>query len=214
VGPRQARQAVWGAAAAVALLVACTAPRYTYVASRRHATFFKVPNDWKVFDQDTLLKANGAPADQASQVKATTWAVGLDASPKPSVQNTRSVKSVHPVGLATARDLAPDERDTYSMASLRSELLGNDPIAVASQGDSGVQVVSARDIERPHGLHGSELVVTIRQDDGGTATLHQVALLDATAKRISVLGIFCRADCYKANQRVIDQVISSWTVRE
>ena len=42
----------------------------------------------------------------------------------------------------------------------------------------------------------------------------QIALVDSAVRKVHVLAISCEDDCYAANEKVIDQVISSWQVKE
>lgn len=202
--------AVTALAAALAF-VACGGPEYRYVKSSSQATFFRVPHEWKIFDEDQILQNNDDSEEAKSSFKQASWSVGFDASPKPSVKNVLTAAN-HPTGLVQVRNLAPSERDTFSQSTLRSVLLGFDPLSEEAAQTGDVEILGTREVDQD-GLHGSEFLVNLRTKEGGMIKWRQVALVDARVSRTHVLAITCTLDCYQKNDGVIEKIISSWKVR-
>jgi hypothetical protein len=118
--------------------------------------------------------------------------------------------SRHPTGYALVRPLSEEERDTYSLASLRNEVI---PLDRLERTEGRVEAVSEEEIELESGAHGSRLVNEIKVE-GDVFTLDQTGLVDSGTHRVHVLVIGCRSACYEANKAVIDQVADSWTIEE
>ncbi len=200
------------AAVAVAL-AACGAPKYHYVKSSADNTFVRVPQDWKLFDEDQLLAISEESPEAKAQFKALTWSVAFDASPKPSIDHLLT-DAGHPAGLVQVRRLPPRQRDTFSLAELRSLYLGFDPLA-GDMGDSGdVEVLQAKEVTRPGGFHGSELLLNLRTESGKLMKWRQVALMDSQARKVHVLVVSCNIECYEAHEEEIDKVVESLKVKE
>jgi len=195
-------------------LAACGGPRYHYVKSAKSQAFFKVPSAWTLYSEDTLLAGQQLTDSQLKAAKAQIWTLAFDASPKPSLDHVLDA-SGSPWGFAKSRLLSPQERDAYALADLRKELLPVDPAAADSAASAGVELLSIRDLNRPGGLRGNEFVATLHNSaNNKSVTFHQIALVDAKTSRVDILAVGCQADCYKSNERLINQIISSWTVKE
>lgn len=194
------------------MTAACGGPRYSYVRNASYHTFLKVPKGWKTYDQDTILRADSLTEQQVAAARSKAWTVGFDSAPHPSVNHVASPAGAdHPVGVVRARTLSAQERDGFSLASLRTEVLQNDPLATD---DPSVMVVKAANVDRPGGLHGSDIIVRLTLPDGGDSMMRQVAFIDAQTHRVHILAVFCSASCFSANEKVISRVIDSWTVKE
>ena len=215
VGPRRSWRApriVLAVAAACLALVACGSSRYHYVKSTADHTFMRVPSKWTLYDEDQLLASSDDSPELKEQFKDLTWSVAFDASPKPSLDHILTV-SDHPTGLAQVRTLLPAQRDAFSLSDLRSLLLRFDPLSEEAQLEGDVEVLASREVQRD-GLNGSELLLNLRTEEGELVKWRQVALLDSTVSKVHVLAVSCDAECYEANEPVIDTVIDSWKVKE
>ena len=199
------------AAGAVAL-AACGSPRYHYVKSTSDNTFMRVPRDWTIYDEDQLLQSSEESPESKEQFKQLSWSVAFDASPKPSLDHILTV-SDHPTGLAQVRRLLPGQRDTFSLSDLRSVLLRFDPLSNEAQLEGEVEVLESRDVQRG-GLNGSELLLNLKTEDGALVKWRQIALIDSAVSKVHVLAVSCDAECYEANESVIDSIIDSWKVTE
>lgn len=198
--------------AATLLFSACGAPEYRYVKSSSLGTFFRLPSDWELYDEDQVLQNSEGSEEAKGAFKAMSWSVGFDASPRPSIENVLSATS-HPTGIVRVSDLSPAERDTFSQSSLRALLLEFDPLSDEAAQTGGVEVVGTREVDQGD-LHGSEFLLNLKTKDGGMVKWRQIGLVDSKVRRAHVLAITCTVDCYEKNESVIEKVMSSWTVKE
>lgn len=198
-------------AATVLLTTACGSPKYHYVKNSSERTYVKVPEQWALFDEDQIATDLDESREAKDLYKKLTWSVGFDAAPQPSARNVLSISADHPKGLVQVRTLLPEQRDRFSLSSLRSILLDLDPLG---DDQAGVEVLASRDVQRPGGLHGNEFLVNLTTPEGTRVKWRQIALVDSEVRKVHLLAISCDDDCYAANEKVIDEVISSWQVKE
>jgi len=206
------RTAVKAALLALVLsLPACKGSGYSYISNASTKTYFKVPEKWELFERGEMMSGESpAVSIQSLQGASDLWVVAFDAAPSPDLDNVLATSSQHPTGYALVRPLTEKERDTYSLASLRNEVV---PLDRLKQADGRVEAVSEEEIELESGAHGSRLVNEIKVE-GDVFTLDQTGLVDSGTHRVYVLVIGCEAACYEANKAVIDQVADSWTIEE
>lgn len=209
---RCGRAATLVVATALVASAACGSPKYHYVKSSSERTYVRVPRDWALFDEEEITKGLDQSREAKEAYKRLAWSVAFDAAPSPSLEHVLSPKAAHPTGLVEVRTLSSAERDGFSLSTLRSLLLEFDPLGEG--GAPGVEVLGSRDVDRPGGLHGNEFVVNLKTTEGTRLKWRQIALVDSAVRKVHVLAISCEDDCYAANEKVIDQVISSWQVKE
>jgi hypothetical protein len=195
------------------VLDGCGSPKYHYVKSTSDQTFVRVPRNWTLYDEDELLRVSDESPEAKAQFKQMSWSVAFDAAPTPSLDHVLS-DAGHPTGLVQVRTLLPEQRDTFSLADLRTLLLPFDPLAEDAQQEGEVEVIDAREVHRPGGLHGSELLINLKTDDGERVKWRQVALVDSGLRKVHVLAVSCSTACYNQNEKVIDKVVTSWKVKE
>lgn len=190
---------------------ACEGSGYSYISNPSTKTYFRVPEAWGLFEQNEMMSA-GSPAISLESLQSASdlWVVAFDAAPSPDLDHVLATSSRHPTGYALVRPLTEEERDTYSLASLRNEVI---PLDRLEEADGRVEAVSEEDIELESGAHGSRLVNKIKVGEE-FFTLDQTGLVDSGTHRVYVLVIGCKAACYEANKAVIDQVADSWTIEE
>ena len=206
------RRRLFALAVAVAVVSsACTGSGFAYLQNTETKTYFKIPQEWEVFDQRDLAGGDGGfSIDLFQATSSEEWTVAFDASPKPSVENVLDVSSDHPAGLARVRPLTPEERDTYDLESLQNEIV---PIDQLEQQEDALTVLSEDEIVLEDGLHGTRTIYEVRVA-GGLFTLDQTALFDTSTGRVYVLVIGCRSECYEENEAMIDEGADSWTIKE
>lgn len=197
-----------GALAIGVLAAACSSSGYSYVKNSDDRTYFKVPDQWTIFDEDALTE-DLAPRERDT-ARETSWQVGFDASPKPSLRHLLDVKSKHPTGFAVVQELDFDAADTISLMGLRNAFFDVD---AAVQNQAG-EIVGYEPIELDGGFHGFHLVADLVTDSGRTVTLDQTTLLDQATSKMYALIVTCEATCYEDNADKIDRVVSSWTVED
>jgi hypothetical protein len=205
-----------GAAAAglvLALLgAACASTGYHYVKNSDDRTYFKVPDAWKLYSEDEVLKAYAKDLSprQREAERDSSWQVVFDASPKPSLSHLGNPKAHHPNGIAVVRQLSFDDSDSLSLSSLRNLFYDVD---TAIQNQMG-EIITYEPLEPDGGFHGFHLVADVDSQNGGVVTLDQTTLVDQATSKVYTLLITCDARCYDDNQDQIERVVDSWTVRE
>lgn len=206
----------WGgrrAGAVVALAVAvlaaaCSGSGYQYVSNRDAGTWFKVPDDWELFE----VTAEGRP-DAVAPSRA--WQVIFDAAPSPSMDNLQAPAPEYPVGVAQIVTFTSEgDRSAISLSSLRAMAIGGqaDPLALIEDGNDALELVDYGDVVDDDGHHGNRIVLNLRRDDDTFVTVGQIAMVDPATRRVYRLLVTCEASCYDRHRTEIDRVMDSWTI--
>jgi hypothetical protein len=199
-------------------LSGCFSSGFIYVSHRsRDATIlgFKLPGKWKTFDTQQVLEASNGPISsaEAKSVANGEWEETFSNAPHPSADFFAVAEhSKYPVGFVEARQLNAGERDGFSLASLRSEIVGSDPLAAASPDPFTVTAYMEFANTRV-GLRGSSLTTNIKLSSGATATLSQIVEVDGTTNWLFAITVACTAACWGPNSGVIHQILKSWSVK-
>ena len=189
---------------------ACGSSSFRYVTSKKTGTYFKVPANWKVFDQKTINQAIRASGNEPPP--EVLFAAAFDASPKPALANfpQEDPPPHQPTGIARVFVLDDTQHDLVSLAALRNMLVAVDDGVAQSK----INVLGQVDLAPPGGLHGQRLVFEVKPDTGPKYIVDQSALIDAKAKQVWVFAVGCESSCYMAQRSKIDKVVSSWTVKK
>lgn len=205
---------VVASALAVTFVAGCGTSHYQYLRATEQGAFFKVPNAWKVFQVDT-----GLPTDRVlppGAAAAPNWQVYFDADPAPDINHFNVGKPPSsPVGQAMVLNLNRQSQDQVSNADLRKLALQGqaDPVTEYENGNQDFEVLAYNNITSPSGLHGSHLVYNVRNGANGFTTVNQTALLNTAQDVLYAITVVCTAECYKAHQSEIDQIVDSWQIR-
>jgi hypothetical protein len=192
---------------ALALLgAACSSTGYHYVKNSDDRTYFKVPDGWKLFDEDQLT-AKLSPHERETTLESS-WQVAFDASPKPSLKHLLAPRTSHPNGYATVQDLNFDASDNVSTSALRNFFFDIDS---AVQGGTG-SIISYEPLEPDGGFRGFRLVAEVDTPDRHVVTVDETMLLDQATSKLYALVVTCDARCYDHNSDQIERVVKSWTV--
>ncbi|MGH9182907.1 MAG: hypothetical protein ACRDZ9_03670 [Acidimicrobiales bacterium] len=209
---------------AVALtLAACGGSEFTYVANREEQVFFKIPEDWGLFEEGEVIIPNeNVTAVQAAELRDRVWLRGFDGSERPSAGNVLLRSANDPRGYAEVRLLAPDERESVSLVELRrsgfplDSETGEpiDPIAFQAQNPGGpVRILHYEDdIVLENGSHGTR--VTALLDDDSPSVFDQFTFVDAATTRRYIFTIGCSIECWTQNEGLIAEIADSWTLEE
>jgi hypothetical protein len=217
--PRRTRRAgVSAAVALVALSIAlsgCLGSSFAYFSHIGSGTelYFKLPTKWSVFSAKQLIEASNGPlsATQITQIEQGNWETSFSAAPHPSAKQLIVEGSQYPNGVVFAKVLSADDRDQFSYSSMRSEILGEDPLTVSS---SPFNVLSYTEFTRPGGIRGSKMVTDISEANGVVETFAQVIAVNANTNYVYGIGVACKASCWGPNEGLINQVLNSWNVKE
>ena len=213
-----ARRARFGAgalvAAAAVTLSACTGSGYQYVknGSNGSGTYFKVPNAWRVYDENAFIRSRHLSPTKAKAAKADSWTVAFDASSKPSLKHFNQLATKEPFGIAEVRKLDPQERDSFSLMAMRNYFVPVDDLA-----QNGGDVVPLRldDFTRDGGFHGLRFTFEVTlPTEKESVTVDQVSIIDAGTKEVHFLAVSCSSSCYDRKKDTINKIVDSWTVKE
>ena len=142
--------------AAPLVLAACAGSGYHYVKSSEDKTYFKVPDNWKLYDENSVLGAlKGALSkDEIAQRRDTTWTTVFDADPQPSLNHLAAKQPNYPVGHAIVQPLSAEASDGASLQSLRNIFFDVD----TGLDNGGATVKLYEPVDLSGGFHGSHLV--------------------------------------------------------
>lgn len=205
------------AGALASMVIACGSPSYTYVKNSADKTYFKVPASWRPIDQKTLAEALGA--DQTSTGQPAAWMVAYDASENPSPTHLIERDTDVPIVYATVRRLPPQQRGQVSFDSLRDLLL---PVTSAARANQTPQtsiftdfgLIDEQVLTPGSGIRGVHAVFRYRVQGGPPQTFDQTSYVNDDASKVYVLLVRCSAECYEQRRDEIEDVVSSFTVRE
>ena len=207
-----------GAALVGVSLAACGTSGFRYIRHDSTRTYFKVPEGWRLFNEDEILKVQATQLSSAERasLKQTQWYVAFDGARAPDLSHVLDfdVHDGQPSGLAKVRILASDERTTVTSATLRGELFQDDPVHAAASGNGTLEILENDEVTRPGGLHGVHLLMNVHRSTGRVFTFNQIALTDKKIHAVYHLALGCESSCYQVNKRTIDEVIASWTIKE
>jgi hypothetical protein len=176
-------------------------------------TYFKVPEAWKLYNDQEIFAAtpdSEISPQQLARRRASQWVVAFDGDPSPSISHILDEHARYPMGFAKVRLITDSERDTFSLASLRNEVMPLDD--VRKLGNGTVEPLKVQDIVRHDGMHGNRQVQNVKVE-GGFFTMDQTALVDPGTRLLYLLLVGCEARCYLDNQTTIDEIVRSWTVK-
>jgi hypothetical protein len=209
-GPKRRALGVCAGVLALAL-VGCTGSGFQYVSSSETNTVFKVPEDWTLYSEDDVFEFRPpdlSPQQEAAN-RASQWIMAFDGAEPPSLEHLFAQSSKQPAGYAKVRVLSDEERDTYSLRSLRNEEFEIDRLVKEQR----IELISDDDVVIDNGFAGSRVVFNVRQGDG-FVTVNQTGLVDSQTRVLYLFLIGCDAGCYSKNEEVISEVVGSWTIKE
>lgn len=193
------------------VLGACDDPQLEYVRSGEvqgsdATAFFKLPADWKLFDQDYVIADRGDSLSQQEidRVKATQWVVVFDAAPKPALDNL-SPDAPHPTGFAQVRFV--ESQAEYDLDALRNEVF---PLDRLGQRDD-FELIRDEDLTLPGRVEGFRVTFSYDEADK-SATVDLLSALDPRTNVIYILVISCETACYEREKGAIEDILDSWTV--
>jgi hypothetical protein len=216
---RRARRLPAPAFAVVLVAVAlsgCLNSGYTYFSHTnpdKTDLYFKIPSSWTTYTNSQLIQSvNGKLSNaQISQIAGAQWLVAFTGRHHATAKDAGIIGNYYPGGYTFAQQLSTNNRDSLSLSAMRAEILGVDPLTA---GSSAYNVLSYNEFTRPGGIRGSKMVVNIGTPGSVILTYGQVVEVDPQTNWIFAVGVGCRASCWGPNQGVINQVLSTWQVKE
>ena len=205
------------AVGAALLAGACQGSGFQYVKNDDFNAYFKVDDDWALFDEQQFFSSPAIELDPLERQRklATTWVRGFDGSQEPSLSNLFVNATPAPHCVARIQLLTEAERESIDLASLRSAHLGFDPVQVNRENPQGpVEVLSEQDVSLPGGQHGVRMTVAFDTPSGEIAIVDQTALVDSSNRILYLFVIGCSRQCYVEHRDTIDEIAASWTIEE
>ncbi len=207
-------RSVVAALLAVLGLSACITSGYTYVANDDLGTYFRVPDEFRVYEPDEVVEVllEGRPDVDVEMVLEQRWAVAFDGNEEPAVD--RFLGQINNpsdalAGYAQVRTLQPDERLGYSLQSLRSELISADQIQRLGE---RLEILDVQEHSEDGG-QGLKLTFAVNLPQG-RLVFDQMAVVDDATSRVYLLALGCSSDCYEGNRDTITDITESWTIEE
>ncbi len=202
----------------------CGAPRYTYVKNSGQRTYFKIPSSWHKINSDDLAKVILGNPDSASAqaAKQLFWYVAYDADPHPSINHlTSSIPASEPFVVAIIQPLSASQQGAVSLDALRN--LGapvtdaaRQQAAQQGQVDENFEWLRDQVLTPGKGLRGVREVYNESAadptDPTALVTTDRVALASDDGHLYRLI-ISCSAGCYQRHKGELDDIASSFTVR-
>jgi hypothetical protein len=211
VGLRRVIALIGAGLAAVGVLAGCADSGYHYVKSSSDRTYFKVPNQWTLFDEEEIIDGlnRNLTDDEREEELDQTWRVAFDADPNPTLRHLGNTKATSPAGFAVVRNLSFDDADVLSNQALRNYFFDVD----AAMENQTADIVSYEELQFDGGFHGSHLVANLATENGRVMTIDQTVLVDQATTKVYALLVSCSNVCYEEHSDDIKDVVDSWTVR-
>jgi hypothetical protein len=199
------------------VLASCGGSGYQYVKNGDLDLYFKVPEDWQLFDEKDLYASPAVDLQplERERALARTWFRGFDASPQPAVENVLASSPPVPTGFVRIQALTDEEREVIDLSTLRGLYLRDDPVITQREDPHGpVEVLSEEDVKLDGGYHGVRMLVAYDSPDGSIGIVEQMAVLDASNRLLYLFVVGCSERCYFENRDTIDEIAGSWTIEE
>ena len=194
---------------------ACGGSGYQYIENDDLGMYAKLPDDWVVFDETDLFPDE---SERERELRAQSlWVRTFAGSADADVDASQQVGD-DPTGQVVVQAIAPDDRETFDLRTLRG---GGDPARdpVAAQGtDLGeglsVTVLSDEPVTFDGGFSGVHTVFVVQM--GGDATItDRTAVRNAETTVMAVFEVSCTERCYsETHQDEIADIVESWTIQE
>jgi hypothetical protein len=206
-------------AAAALLVAACGAPEYTYVTNSADRTYLRVPATWQQIDERSLQDALGIdPSIDLSE--SGFWLEGYDADAAPSATHLLGSHADAPVLFVGVQQVPAAARGQVSLDYMRDVFWpvspsGQEKVAQNPASPfSGFAIMDDEVLTPGDGLRGVHSIYRFRIMDGPAQVFDQTVYANDDASKIYIFFVRCSAECYEQRQQEIDNVVSSFTVRE
>ena len=201
---------------AAVVLAGCGAPSYTYVKNSADHMYVKIPASWHSIDEKDLDDAIGLdPAEDASS--RGLWLQGYDAAETPSPLHLFGSSATEPAALVSVQKVPESSRGALSLDGLRDFFFPVSPTARQNNQNpqlSGFGLVADDVLTPGDGLRGVHTVFRYSLGGGAPQMIDQTGYLNDDASKVYLLLVRCSTTCYKDRHGEIENVVSSFTIRE
>jgi hypothetical protein len=195
----------------------CAPPQFTYVANRANHTYFKVPASWHEIDQRALKPAASGASPTPSP--STEWIVAYDAAQSSSASHLVASDTPDPIVYVSVQPSSPESGGQVTLDNLRDLIV---PVtanaratgATTSTTFSDFKLVSDDVLRADSGLKGIHEVFQYRVSGGPAQTFDQTAYTNKDGTKVYLMFLRCSSECYQARHAELQNVTTSFTVRE
>ena len=194
-------------------LSGCGAPQYTYVANSSESTYFKVPHGWHQIKASALQKAMESEIGSPG----AAWQVAYEAGSNPNANDFLGFGSDQPFVFAEIGTLNSTASQELSYDALKDFFL---PVTSTARQDepsgfplTGFKQISDQQLTPGLGVHGVRETFDYTLNGSQTDTFDEIALTNADQTVVYFIVLHCTQTCYSNDQTVINDVMSSFTIR-
>jgi hypothetical protein len=196
----------------LAVLLSSCSTSVTYAGSSSNDVFFKLPRNWKVYNQTTLQNMGLVNATQTSQQQAQgdSYALFVSfASPNPHLgaRGGPDISGDSPWAYNVVESLGGSDQESITLGSLSDLFL---PVDTASQQGAAAPLAATKQLVNGD-LRGTRIAYEVRSQTGAVS-FEQVALMNSPTNEVWLLAVGCSPSCFDAHRSTIDKIVGSFTV--
>lgn len=201
------------------LLASCGGPAFTYVTNSEDRTYLRIPNSWRPIDQHELTEAIGLDPSLDEREQGF-WLAGYDADPSPSTDHLLGPHASAPAVFIAVQNVPPAARGQISLDGMRDLFWPVSPTARQQAAAnpfaqfSSFLLISDEVLTPDEGLRGVHTVYRYRIQGGPAQVFDQIVYVNDDASKLFIFYIRCSSECYEQRRQEIENVVSSFTVRE
>jgi len=198
------------------LLSGCMQTSQNYATSKSTGTYFTAPSSWSRISQKEIATIESASSSSTVKEKLslTRWAEAYSSSSSVSAADVLSANAPKsPIAFAQVRYLSGTEINEASYNFLRDLVF---PITGWAEGSisapTDLSILDDSEVKEK-GASGIHTQITFTGSDGQLQTFDQTSLLANDRRSIYVFLVRCTTTCFEKNQKVLQKIIDSFTVR-
>lgn len=199
----------------VTLLTACGEQSKQYASSKVANAYFTAPNGWREISNETLTKFERKNAEETGSdaIDTVIWQTAFTPIKNLKLAQVYSIESLaKPLVVVRVRTLKYEERQGISFDKMRSIVLPVQSwLDAPDDAPDGFKLIDDYEVV-DQGVRGIRTIYTV-DDDGVSQTFDQVVLVTEDKNIVYILLNRCNTECYNANQKEIDEIVTSFTVK-
>ncbi|MDA8303197.1 MAG: hypothetical protein M0005_17050 [Actinomycetota bacterium] len=199
-----------GSLAVLAGLLGGCSPSATYLGTAGQGFYYKVPKHWDTFSSTALHNLGLPTTAQASQLQAQGASYPVYANFVTGVKHLgkQGISGPHPWAFGLVMNLASTDQAGLSLSSLQDEVFN---VSGASQAGALVRPLFPSKVVVKGALRGTRVAYEINAGASSLA-FEQEALVNSPTNKVWVLVAGCSPSCFQAHRRLINSIISTFTV--
>ena len=199
----------------VSALAGCGQQSKQYATSKAANTFFTVPNGWNEISYKKLTAYEKSRSDGTENPKedSVIWQVAYTPLKNVKLSQVYSIQPfAKPLVVVRVRNLTYQEANAISYNGLREIVIPFQTwVENPDQAPPGFKVISDYEIS-DQGVRGIRSIFKF-DSDNVSQTFDQVSMVSDDRTTLYFLLSRCTTTCYVKNQKVIDEIVKSFSVR-